>query len=258
MGFCSLCRVPCTEEHKFSCWHQHNEKLQAQGKMPMSLELFTQFEQQRYKKAKKKKKKKEKLNTSTSTATATSSIPPPQAVNKKNVNSWHWEERNCMPFVKKRIPELLLATDIPTNGYGTLRIVKVEEISGDAYINMRKGKFRLGFSITLGKVHWEGEHKTEDGTIVGSCKGTFAVNEFAEDARDADDYDIHKFKMDDPEENKDEEESEKLLAGMKKRDREEARRKLYSLMKKAGRPAIIKQLLRFTQEMYDQKDQMKA
>lgn len=251
MSFCALCRVPSTEEHKASGWHQHNEKLQSQGKMPMSQDLFQRFESQRYKKGKKGKKKKKNPTTSTSTATSTSTV------NKKNVNSWHWEERNFMPFVRKRIPELLKATDIPTNGFGTLRIVKVEEISGDAYINMRKGKFRLGFEIAIGKVHWEGEHKTEDGTIVGSCKGTFAVNEFAEDARDADEYDIHKFKMDDPEDEKDEE-SEKLLAGMKKRDREEARRKLYSQMKKAGRPAVIKQLLLFTQEMHDQKDQMKV
>jgi len=201
-----------------------------------------------------RKENQKKKNTSTSTSTSTSTEK--KTVNKKNVNSWHWEERNCMPFVKTRLPELLKATVIPVEGNAQLRIVKIEDITGDAYINMRKGKFRLGFEIAIGKVHWEGEHKADDGSVVGSCKGTFAIAEFCEDAEDADDYDVTNFQMDDPEEDKDE--GEKLLAAMKKRDRDEARRKLFNRIKKKGRPAIIKQLLSFTKEMHAQKDQMKV
>jgi len=74
MSFCALCRVPSTEEHKVSGWHQHNEKLQSQGKMPMSQDLFQRFESQRYKKGKKGKKGKKKTITSTSTATSTSTV----------------------------------------------------------------------------------------------------------------------------------------------------------------------------------------
>merc|ERR1711860_131181 len=177
-------------------------------------------------------------------------------VNKKNVNSWHWEERNYMPEARKEIPLLLKAANISVDGNGRLFISKVEDIKGDAYINMRKGKFRLGFEIAIGKIYWEGEMRADDGSIVGSCKGTCAVAEFAEDAEE-DDYDVANFKMDDDEKNEDEA-GEKLLAAMKKRDKDEARKKLFRTMKKQGRSAIIKQLQTFTSQMHAIKNEMKV
>jgi len=253
MSFCSLCRVPATDKHKSGGWHQHNKTLQTQGKMPMSKDLFDQFEAQRYKKKKKKGKKTKTTTTSTSTST---SSKKESKVNKKNVNAWHWEERNVMPWATTRLPELLTASDISFGGNGTLSVTKVDDIKGDAYINMRKGKFRLGFEIAIGKVHWEGEIKSDDGSIVGSCKGSCAVSEFCEDAED-DDYDVCNFKMEDEEKSEDEA-GEKLLAAMKKRDKKEARDKLFKTMKKEGRNAIIKQLQTFTKEMHKKKDDMKV
>lgn len=252
MSFCSLCRVPSTPEHVADGWHQHNKTLQSQGKMPMDKNLFDSFEAQRYKKKKKKGKKKTKTQTTTATLTATAVKP----VNKKNVNSWHWEERNYMPEARKEIPLLLKAANISVDGNGRLFISKVEDIKGDAYINMRKGKFRLGFEIAIGKIYWEGEMRADDGSIVGSCKGTCAVAEFAEDAEE-DDYDVANFKMDDDEKNEDEA-GEKLLAAMKKRDKDEARKKLFRTMKKQGRSAIIKQLQTFTSQMHAIKNEMKV
>jgi len=40
---CSLCRVTKTEEHINSGWHKFNERLFAQGKMPIAEDNYTKY-----------------------------------------------------------------------------------------------------------------------------------------------------------------------------------------------------------------------
>jgi len=232
MSFCSLCRVPATAEHKADGWHKFNENLQIQGKMPMSKDLYDQFERKK-KKKNKKNKKKSSATTTTTTTTATAAT-----VNKKNVNSWHWEELNYMPWAKTRIPELLKSATIPVKGNGNISITGASEITGDAYLNMRKGKYRVGFQLTIGKIQWEGEIRADDGYVVAKCKGTCKVAEFCEDTDD-DEYEVTTFKLDDDD------------------DKDEAGEMLLAVMKKEGKKGIIKQLKVFSSEMHAKKEAKK-
>jgi len=260
MSFCSLCRVPATPEHKIGGWHSYNENLQAQGKMPMSKDLYDKFESHKYSKSKSKPKPKSKSkskskSTLETTLSSTSLSSADSKVNKKNANSWHWEEKNCMPWAKTRITEMLKGAKIPLQGNGSLSITAVDDIKGDAYLNIRKGKLRVGFEITIGKIKWEGEIQTDAGISVGSCAGTCSVPEFCEDADD-DDYDVTSFKLDDDTDNDDS--GCKLSARMKKQAREEAREVLLTTMKKKGKKVIIEQLKLWSKEMHAKKDAIKA
>lgn len=55
-----------------------------------------------------------------------------------NVHNWHWNEKDCLPWAKKRLGELL--ENIPIlEGEGGLWIqtTNIESVTGDAYVNIR-------------------------------------------------------------------------------------------------------------------------
>jgi activator of HSP90 ATPase len=47
----------------------------------------------------------------------------------KNVNGWHWEEKNRLEWTKQRLQELLPA--IPAAEAGNLRISEVTDVVGE-------------------------------------------------------------------------------------------------------------------------------
>ena len=55
-----------------------------------------------------------------------------------NVHNWHWAEKDCLPWSKKRLGELL--ENIPVlEGEGNLWIqtTTLESVTGEAYVNIR-------------------------------------------------------------------------------------------------------------------------
>lgn len=72
----------------------------------------------------------------------------------KNVNNWHWTEKNATPWSKERLKTLLKDLEIETD-QGKVKITDVRKIDGEAYANNRKAKliFFYEWVITL---DWSG------------------------------------------------------------------------------------------------------
>ncbi len=119
---------------------------------------------------------KAQASTSTSTSTSSSSPSPVSpapvaaaegkvsyapgqtalAANKRNVNAWHWEESDYTPWAKKIITDNLKSISIPVPGGGLITITDVTKLSGDAYVNTRKGKTFSGYEFKI-TIEWKGE-----------------------------------------------------------------------------------------------------
>lgn len=78
----------------------------------------------------------------------------------KNVNNWHWTEKNATPWSKERLKTLLKDLEIETDE-GKVKITEVTKIDGEAYANNRKAKliFFYEWVITL---EWTGTVKDDD------------------------------------------------------------------------------------------------
>lgn len=73
--------------------------------------------------------------------------------NGRNVNSWHWEEKDCSKWAHSRLKEILSSIEI--SDMGDLTVIKVDKLSGDATYMRRKGKNILLYDLDC-KVTWEG------------------------------------------------------------------------------------------------------
>ncbi len=56
-----------------------------------------------------------------------------------NPNSWHWEQKNYTPAAKKLLEQKILALRLEEGGI-LVTNHKIKSITGDAEINVRKGK----------------------------------------------------------------------------------------------------------------------
>ncbi|KAI9209239.1 activator of Hsp90 ATPase [Polychytrium aggregatum] len=99
--------------------------------------------------------------------------------NWKNVNNWHWVEKNCMNWVKEHIPKKLKGLSSEQGGI-KVHVTDVSNIAGDADLNQRKGKIFAIYDISL-HVHWSGE--SADGS---KAQGKIVIPEVCYDT-DADD-----------------------------------------------------------------------
>jgi hypothetical protein len=56
-----------------------------------------------------------------------------------NVNGWHWQEKDCLPWSKERLGSLLDGLPVVAgDGAVWLNVVKVQAVTGEAYVNIRK------------------------------------------------------------------------------------------------------------------------
>ena len=83
----------------------------------------------------------------------------------KNVNNWHWTEKNATPWSKERIRTLFSNFPIVKNSYDC-KIVEVSRIEGEATANNRKGKliFFYEWNVVL---KWSGFLPGQDKSIEG-------------------------------------------------------------------------------------------
>lgn len=102
-----------------------------------------------------------------------------------NVHNWHWNEKDCLPWSKKRLGELLENVAILEGEGGLwLQTTTLDSVTGDAYVNIRKGKIIPGYEIAI-KVNWKGEAKDGSGnslaTATGMVEFPYVADENADD-----------------------------------------------------------------------------
>ncbi|KAG0235832.1 hypothetical protein BGW42_004675 [Actinomortierella wolfii] len=98
----------------------------------------------------------------------------------KNVNNWHWVDKNCIKWAKTYFEENLSGVAVEKNGH-SVKTKKVTSVEGDVDVNQRKGKIITIFDVAI-SLTFEG--KTADGTEV---TGKIEIPEVAHDT-DIDDY----------------------------------------------------------------------
>lgn len=102
--------------------------------------------------------------------------------NWKNVNNWHWVEKNCLPWAREYLTEKLLALSV-SDGSQTARIDRVDKIEGDVDVNVRKGKVIYLFDLSL-ELNWSGQ--TVDGQ---ECSGSITMKDCCFDD-DPEEYEV--------------------------------------------------------------------
>ncbi|KAH9268221.1 hypothetical protein BASA84_000284 [Batrachochytrium salamandrivorans] len=75
------------------------------------------------------------------------------ATNWKNVNNWHWVEKNCLPWATEYMKMLKDLT--VTDGGVTLSVSEVESVTGDVDLNQRKGKVISIYDVAI-TLKWKG------------------------------------------------------------------------------------------------------
>eukprot|EP00882_Tetradesmus_deserticola_P007087 GHRQ01007460.1.p2 GENE.GHRQ01007460.1~~GHRQ01007460.1.p2 ORF type:complete len:162 (+),score=44.51 GHRQ01007460.1:182-667(+) len=91
----------------------------------------------------------------------------------KNVNGWHWEEKNRLEWTKQRLKELLPA--IPAAETGSLRICEVTDVVGEVMTSTRKGNKKLAIYDLKITMKWEAQAEDE----ADQYKGTLQLDDFA-------------------------------------------------------------------------------
>lgn len=67
----------------------------------------------------------------------------------RNVGSWHWEERNATQWSRERLHELFENKQLVQTDSLSVVCTGVSSLTGDAYINQRKGKLIPGYEVEL-------------------------------------------------------------------------------------------------------------
>lgn len=93
--------------------------------------------------------------------------------NWKNVNNWHWVDKNCMPWTLNYFKKF---ESISTTQDSTkIEVSEVTSVTGDCDLNQRKGQIIHIFDIEL-KMKWN----AKIGDLEG--KGTILIPEFMHDS----------------------------------------------------------------------------
>jgi activator of HSP90 ATPase len=87
-----------------------------------------------------------------------------------NVHNWHWAEKDCLPWSRKRLAQLLENIDILTGEGGLWITTRNVEVEGEAYVNIRKGKIIPGYEISV-RLGWTGEAKDGNGNSLIKVQG---------------------------------------------------------------------------------------
>ena len=92
----------------------------------------------------------------------------------QNVGSWHWEERNMLPWAKEQLPRLALGARGEMSdfeGYsGHFEVTNITTLTGDCVIHLRKGRLwplcDLNVALAIkGTCHKDGKDTAVAGSI---------------------------------------------------------------------------------------------
>lgn len=85
----------------------------------------------------------------------------------KNVNNWHWTEKDATAWSKQRITDLLTNLAFE-DGDASARISEVQSVVGECSLNNRKAKLICFYELVL-KLKWKGQ-VGEGGTVSGTIE----------------------------------------------------------------------------------------
>jgi hypothetical protein len=107
--------------------------------------------------------------------------------NGRNVNSWHWEEKQRMPWCKERLSTLLLvASGGGGGGSGGASITRIQSVEGEATTTTRKGGKRFAVYDLRVTCAWSvGGDGAEGGEAVGDGKAAGGGDDAEEEAHGA-------------------------------------------------------------------------
>ncbi|KAG9395090.1 Activator of Hsp90 ATPase N-terminal [Carpediemonas membranifera] len=92
-----------------------------------------------------------------------------------NVNQWHWEEKKWSSWACDRLKEMFSGLEFES---GDLKMTSVcKTVSGDAYVNIRKGKRYEGYDMKI-EIDLEGEDAD------GKVSAKIAIPDFCDDVDD--------------------------------------------------------------------------
>jgi len=86
----------------------------------------------------------------------------------KNVNNWHWTEKDCSQWTKDVMPEFFKKVPIIDDKDTTLEITKLNSVAGEVSANLRKGKVFFLYDLEV-KLRWTGKHKGIEATGTIEC-----------------------------------------------------------------------------------------
>jgi hypothetical protein len=93
----------------------------------------------------------------------------------RNVNSWHWEEKQRLPWARERLGTLLLVSaggGAAAAGVGTATITSVRSVEGEAMTTTRKGGRRFAVYDLKVTCAWSvGEEEEKEGAGAGAGAG---------------------------------------------------------------------------------------
>ncbi|KAI9329928.1 activator of Hsp90 ATPase [Zopfochytrium polystomum] len=86
--------------------------------------------------------------------------------NWKNVNNWHWVEKNCFPWAKEHFKSTLVGLSV-TDAARQIEasVTELVTMTGDADINQRKGKLITVYDVAI-TLAWKGTVGGEEGKKV--------------------------------------------------------------------------------------------
>lgn len=100
-----------------------------------------------------------------------------------NVHNWHWAETDCLEWSKSHLKSSLSNLPIltgeeeqqqPEQPILIISTKSVEKVSGEAYVNIRKGKIIPGYELSV-SLSWEGEAKDRAGNSVFKSDGVVEI-----------------------------------------------------------------------------------
>ncbi|KAL6779587.1 AHA1 [Auxenochlorella protothecoides x Auxenochlorella symbiontica] len=138
----------------------------------------------------------------------------------RNVNNWHWVERDALPWSKTRLTELLVGQSLVPEDQPAVTITKLKKLEGEAIVNNRKSKIIVAYELEA-VLAWEGT--APDGAKV---KGELKLPYISEENHDEDPEVLVRLK-------------EESKAGQAVRD----------LIVKHGRPVVYRAMSQFVSEL---------
>jgi activator of HSP90 ATPase len=115
-------------------------------------------------------------------STMTASTNEATAANWKNVNNWHWIEKDCTQWAHDRLKSLFLEAEAPSVS-GSAQVIEVRSVEGEVSVNQRKGRVKQLFDLELTLLYKHASADTEP-------ERTAKVTDFTADSKGPKDLDV--------------------------------------------------------------------
>eukprot|EP00884_Botryococcus_braunii_P007913 jgi/Botrbrau1/17122/Bobra.0157s0023.1 len=102
----------------------------------------------------------------------------------KNVSGWHWEEKNRMKWSREKLQQLVSDLELAFDSDTRVQITGLKDLSGEAYLTMRKGNKKAAIYDLELAFSWAGRWAGTDATdeVLGQIKvGDFSVTSTREE-----------------------------------------------------------------------------